>query len=222
MLEQITTNVFAWSELHGMCGRQYPWNSFAIRFRAAGVLALIDPLEASKDVIDALEAVGPPTHVFLTCNWHLRNAESYRSIWGCEIHVHESGLEGAATAIDGVFKDGDEFWSTLKVVHLPGLSSWPEESAFLVAEDCGTLITGDAFCGGRADSGVAEGTVGKHEPSYCFADPSQTHDSVRKILALRFHRLCFGHGLPILFGAKQEFKRFIAQDAVLDPDRRGS
>ena len=167
-----------------------------------------------------MEAVGPPTHILLTCNWHLRKAASYREIWGCEIHLHESGLAEASTAIDAVFNDGDRFWSTIEAVHIPGLSSWPEETAFLVTEDGGTLIVGDAFCGGRADHGVPEGAVGKHGPSYRFDVPSQTRGSVRKMSSLQFERICFGHGSPILRGAKRELERFIAKDAVLNAARR--
>ena len=47
MLDQIAPNVFAWTEIHGANGQRYSWNSHAVRVAADGVLALIDPLQAS-------------------------------------------------------------------------------------------------------------------------------------------------------------------------------
>ena len=57
-------------------------------WRRQKILALVDPLVASADEIRALEALGPPTHVLLTCNWHLRNAEACRRLG--QPHPHPS------------------------------------------------------------------------------------------------------------------------------------
>ena len=77
MLTQLSPDVFAWSEPHGKSGRRYRWFSYAIRVAEKGVFALVDLLQASAREIHALAAIGPPTHVLRTCNWHFRNAEAY-------------------------------------------------------------------------------------------------------------------------------------------------
>ena len=221
MLMQLTPDMHAWSEPHGKPERRYQWYSYAIRVAEAKVLALVDPLAASADEIRALEALGPPTHVLLTCNWHLRNAEACRRRWGSRILIHRSGLADAEAPIDGTFQDGDELWGTVKTIHLPGLN-WPEETAFLIASGGGVLIVGDAFCGGRADIGVPNGAVGR---STTFTIPAanqfQARQSAKRLLNQPFDSMCFGHGSPILHKAKAALERFITHDDLLRPAPAG-
>ena len=217
MLMQLAPAVYAWSEPHGTPERRYRWYSYAVRVAEAKVLALVDPLVASGDEVRALEEVGPPTHVLLTCNWHLRDAEACRRRWGSRIFIHQSGLADAETPMDGSFQDGDELWGTVKAIHIPGLN-WPEETAFLIASGGGVLIVGDAFCGGRADVGVPEGAVGKYRAvTIPLANQHQARQSAQHLLTLPFDSMCFGHGSPLLHNAKAALERFIANDALLTP-----
>ena len=217
MLMQLAPAVYAWSEPHGTPERRYQWYSYAIHVAEAKVLALVDPLVASEDEIHALEELGPPTHVLLTCNWHLRDAEACRRRWGSRILIHRSGLANAETPMDGSFQDGDELWGTVKAIHIPGLN-WPEETAFLIASGGGVLIVGDAFCGGRADIGVLEGAVGKYRAvTIPLANQHQARQSAQHLLTLPFDSMCFGHGSPILHSAKPALERFITHDDLLTP-----
>ena len=217
MLMQLAPAVYAWSEPHGTPERRYRWYSYAVRVAEAKVLALVDPLVASGDEVRALEEVGPPTHVLLTCNWHLRDAEACRRRWGSRIFIHQSGLADAETPMDGSFQDGDELWGTVKAIHIPGLN-WPEETAFVVSNGGGVLIAGDAFCGGRADVGVPEGAVGRYGPfSFLSTKQHQARQSAQHLLTLPFDSMCFGHGSPLLHNAKAALERFIAHDALLTP-----
>ena len=216
MLMQLAPAVYAWSEPHGTLERRYRWYSYAIRVAEARVLALVDPLVASADEVRALEEVGPPTHVLLTCSWHLRDAEACRRRWGSRILIHRSGLADAEAPMDGTFQGGDELWGTVKAIHLPGLS-WPEETAFLIGGG-GILIVGDAFCGGRADVGVPEGAVGRYTsvavPS---AKQHEARLSAQHLLSQPFDSMCFGHGSPLLHNAKAALERFITHDDLLTP-----
>ena len=217
MLMQLAPAVYAWSEPHGTLERRYRWYSYAIRVAEARVLALVDPLVASADEVRALEEVGPPTHVLLTCSWHLRDAEACRRRWGSRILIHRSGLADAEAPMDGTFQGGDELWGTVKAIHLPGLS-WPEETAFLIGGGGGILIVGDAFCGGRADVGVPEGAVGRYTsvavPS---AKQHEARLSAQHLLSQPFDSMCFGHGSPLLHNAKAALERFITHDDLLTP-----
>ena len=217
MLAQLSPDVFAWSESHGTSGRRYRWFSYAIRVAEKGVFALVDPLQASAREIHALAAIGPPTHVLLTCNWHLRNAEAYRSRWGCRVLVHKLGLAGSETPLDGSFQVGDQLRGAVTTIHLPGVSSWPEETALLVASGDGVLIVGDAFCGERADAGIPVGCVGKHGPSYNCAEQRRARQTARRLLTLPFDCMLFGHGEPILRNARSPLERFISNDDFFEP-----
>ena len=217
MLTRLESSVYAWSEPHGKPERRYQWYSYAIHVAEAKVLALVDPLVASADEIRALESLGPPTHVLLTCNWHLRNAEACRRRWGSRILIHRSGLANAETPMDGTFQDGDELWGAVKAIHLPGLN-WPEETAFLIASGGGVLIVGDAFCGERADVGVPEGTVGRYSGvTIPAAEKHQARLSAQRLLSQPFDCMCFGHGSPILHNAKAALERFVTHDHLLIP-----
>ncbi len=198
-------------------GGRHRWFSYAIHVADKGVFALVDPLQASAQEIQALEAIEPPTHVLLTCNRHYRNAEAYRNRWGCCIRVHELGLAGAATPIDGTFQVGDQLRGAVTTIHLPGVSSWPEETALMVASGGGVLIVGDAFCGERADAGIPAGAVGKHGPSYNHAEQRRARQSAQRLLTLPFDCMLFGHGEPIMRNAKSPLGQFIANDDFFEP-----
>ena len=103
MLQQLYANVYCWAERHGKADASCNWNSFAIHVEQADVLALVDPLPLSPEEIRVVEEVGTPTHVLLSCNWHLRQSGRYRQRWGCKIYINELGLEEIEIPIDGTF-----------------------------------------------------------------------------------------------------------------------
>ena len=209
MLQQLYADVYCWSERHGETEASYNWNSFAIHIAQANILALVDPLPLSSQEIRVVEELGPPTHILLTCNWHLRQSERYRKRWGCKIYINELGLEGVEIPMDGTFKHGDCLWDSVEVIHIPHVD-WSEETAFLVKQENGLLIVGDALCGGRADIGVLDGEVGiywtRYKPITDFYDVSS---SLHQLMEYPFEAMGFGHGSPILYQAKEALGRFI-------------
>ncbi len=104
MLYQISKSVYSWSEIHGV-GRDEPylWNSYVIHMPDQHVLVVIDPLAASEEIIHAIESLGTPTHILLTCEFHLRESKFYRERWGCKIHVNEVEIDRYGVPIDGLF-----------------------------------------------------------------------------------------------------------------------
>jgi glyoxylase-like metal-dependent hydrolase (beta-lactamase superfamily II) len=157
--------------------------------------------------IEAIEKFGTPSHILLTCNWHLREGEAYRERWGCKIYVNELGVAEAETPIDGTFRHGERLWDVVEVIHLPDVY-WKEETAFLVHRENGLLIIGDAVCGGRADVGIPDGEVGIHDMNYV-PDREKARMSLARLMNYPFDAICFGHGSPILHGAKAALQRFI-------------
>ncbi|MBI1924360.1 hypothetical protein HYR99_08930 [Candidatus Poribacteria bacterium] len=212
MLQQLYSDVYCWTERHGKPETTYYWNSFAIRMAQANVLALVDPLPLSAVEIRQIEEIGTPTHILLTCNWHLRESETFRQRWGCKIYINELGLDESETQIDGTFKHGDRLWDSIEVIHIPDVY-WREETAFLVNQEKGLLIIGDALCGGRADIGISDGEVGIFDIKYV-PNPPKTEESLRRLMEYPFDAMGFGHGSPILHQAKSALQRFLDSGAL--------
>ncbi|MDA1191608.1 MAG: hypothetical protein O3A46_07995 [Candidatus Poribacteria bacterium] len=229
MIRKLYEDVYYWTERHGTEPKTYDWNSYAVQIPQEGVLALVDPLPLSTDEIRALEELGPPTHIVLTCNWHLRESPTYVERWGCRILAHERGLvngklvvddvygdgdhrykgDQGGIEIDGVFGDGELLWSTVEVVQFPEIY-WPEECALLVKQGRGCLIVGDALCGSRADIGIPEGEIGIFTTQH-ITDREAARRSVDDLLVLPFDVICFGHGSPVVRESKAALRRFIEE-----------
>lgn len=211
MLSQIAANVLCWTEIHGAARNEpYPWNSYLIPIPDRDVLVLVDPLPLSAQERREIEGIGIPTHILLTNNYHLRESEEFRQRWGCEIRLHEYGLKEAEAPIDRALQDADVLWDMIEVIHLPDVS-FVDEVSFLVKGEGGTLIVGDALCGGRKDRGVPDGSLWVNGPEY-FPDLQAARRALRKLGRHSFERLCFAHGSPITQAAKAKLDEFIEND----------
>ena len=209
MFQHLYGDVYYWTERHGKPETTYDWNSCAIRIDRANVLALVDPLPLTDAEIRQIEGIGTPTHILLTCNWHLREGEIFRGRWGCKIYLNALGLPEAETTIDGTFKGGDRLWDAVEVIHIPH-AGWREETAFLVEQEQGLLIVGDAVCGGRADIGVPEGEIGIFTNQLAaISDRQKARSSLIGLMEYPFDAICFAHGTPIRHQAKAALQRFL-------------
>ena len=213
MLKQISSAVHVWSEIHGAARNEpYLWNSYLIQGKDRHVLILVDPLPLSTEEIREVEEIGIPTHILLTCNWHLRESQAFRQKWGCEVHLHQDGLRDLDVPVDGTLQDKDLLWDLMQVIHIPDVH-YVEEVAFLVKGDGNTMIVGDLVCGGRMDRGVPDGQLWIHAPEY-IQDLQDARNSLRKLSEYSFAKLCFGHGTPITQSAKDVFNEFIENDGA--------
>ena len=209
MFHQLYDNVYRWTERHGKPETTYYWYSFAVHIKQAGIFALIDPLPMSAEEIVEIEKIGRPTHILLTCNWHLRVGEQYRQRWNCEIYINKRGLAEAETQIHGTFRHGEKLWDVVEIIHLPDVS-WKEETAFLIHQDKGLLIIGDAVCGGRADIGIPDREIGVHPIDRMATFQNEgARKTLGDLMEYLFDAICFGHGTPILSNAKAALQRFI-------------
>ena len=214
MLRHLYGDVYYWTEPHGVPETTYDWNSYAICIDQADVLALVDPLPLTAAEIRQIEDIGTPTHILLTCNWHLREGEIFRERWGCKIYLNARGLSEAETTIDGTFEGGDRLWDTIEVIHVPHVG-WAEETAFLVKGEKGILIVGDAVCGGRADIGVPEGEIGIFiNQLEAITDRQKARNSLVGLMEYPFDAICFAHGTPIRHQAKAAVQRFLDKNTL--------
>jgi len=214
MLRNISPSVYWWVEAHGEArGEAYTWNSHLIQIRDAGVMALVDPLPLSDEEIREVERLGRPTHILATCNYHIRESESLRQRWGCKLCLQEEQLGDAEVAIDETFRDGDLLWDLVQVIRVRNLR-FPEEVAFLVREDGGLMIVGDAVCGGRKDFGIPEGEIRIPLPGEFFfpAGADEGRKSLRRLLEFRYEKMCFAHGTPVFDSPKEALERFLQDE----------
>ena len=179
---------------------------------------MIDPLPLSDAEIKQIEEFGVPPHIILTCNYHERSSAQLRQRWGCEVLLYENHVQEAEIDSDGTFQDGDMLWNLLEVVRVPDVRHREEVSFNLILD--GVLIVGDLLSGGRKDCGIPDEGLGFKDPAY-LVDIAKARQSLKALLHLEFDALCFGHGKPILSGAKDVLKRFVQCDATWeDAERR--
>ncbi|MDE0297939.1 MAG: hypothetical protein OXN17_04860 [Candidatus Poribacteria bacterium] len=212
MLTRISSTVHMWSEIHGAARNEpYLWNSYLIQVKDRDILILVDPLPLSDEEIREVEEIGEPTHIILTCNWHLRESLAFKHKWECEVLLYENHAGQAEIEFDCTFQDRDVLWGLVEVIRVPDVRH-REEVGFYLKSD-GVLIVGDLMSGGRKDCGIPDGELGFKDPAY-LVDLAHARRSLKSLLHLEFNALCFGHGTPIRSGAKDVLRRFVECDTT--------
>ena len=213
MLTKLTPLLSTWVEVHGASRNQgYNWNSFLVQDEGNSVRALIDPLPLSANQIQQIDALGGPTHLMLTCAYHERSLIEFKRKWDCQVLVHEHQVDEVEFTFDDMFADRDMLWDLLEVVRVPNVRH-REEVCFYLKNHKGALIIGDLLSGGRKDSGIPDGKVGFNAPEY-LVDLDKARLSLSMLLHFEFDLICFGHGSPVVCGAKEVLKHFIECDAT--------
>ena len=212
MLQKISSHIYCWSEIHGAARNEpYPWNSFLIDVPNEDVAVLVDPLPISPIDTQEIEKIGIPTHILLTCEFHLRESESLRQRWGCEIWANEVELDRYETSIDGTFVHGGRLWDFVDPIYVPDV--YFPETVLLVNEAGGGLIVGDMLSGGRQDAGILDGDLGIYAPEY-IADLKKARSSISQLLNSSYNFICFGHGAPIFDNPKAKLRRYVESDEI--------
>ena len=213
MLIELTPHLFTWAELHGASRNQaYNWNSFLVQDESNSIRALIDPLPLSAEEVQQIDKLGAPTHLMLTCAYHERSLAEFKRRWDCKVLIHDNQVQEAEFAFDDTFADRDVLWNLVEVVRVPDVRH-REEVCFYLISHGGALIIGDLVSGGRKDSGIPDGRVGFNAPEYLVGlDTARL--SLKRLLHFEFDLMCFGHGSPVVGGAKGVLRQFIGCDAT--------
>jgi hypothetical protein len=217
MLWRLAEGVFGWTATvpsRSRPGVTYRHTGFALVLPEARGVVLVDPPALTPAEGAQLEALGPPTHVLLTCEWHTRAAARHRERWGCRVLLPPAGLAKAELPIDGPLVPGARLWGAVRAVPLPDVY-YPEEVALHVGGDgpAPCLLVGDALSGGRADQGIPDGEVALHAPRYV-ADFARAHAALSRLLDLRFEAVGFGHGAPISAGGRTAVARCLETEVA--------
>lgn len=212
MLTEISQSVYMWSEIHGEARNEpYPWNSYAIRIPNQDILVLIDPLAASEETLQAIESLGTPTHIVLTCEFHLRESQAYQKRWGCQLWVNSIETDRYNVPIDHTFQSNQLLWNLILPIYVPGI--YYPETTLLIQEAKGILIIGDMLSGGRKDQNIPDGDLGLMGPQDV-PDLEYARQSIAQLLNYEYTIICFGHGTPIYQKAKNKLRHFIDNDTL--------
>ena len=212
MLEQLSPSIRMWSEIHGEArGEAYPWNSYLIRIPDEKAIVLVDPLRMSPDERGQVEKTGIPTHIVLTCEYHLRQSEAYRERWGCKILANEVEASMYEARLDATFRDGQTLWGFIDVIYVPEL--YFPETALRIREGGGVMITGDLVSGGRKDLGLPAGGMAVTAPAF-IPDLSRARRSLRTLLDFPFTLMLFGHGHPVRDNPKRKLETYLQDDKI--------
>ena len=212
MLRTVSPHIYCWSEIHGAARNEpYPWNSYLIDVPNNDVVVLIDPLPVSSDEAREIEQIRIPTHILLTCEFHLRESELLKQRWGCEIWANEVELDRYEISLDGTFVHDGRLWDFIDPIYVPDV--YFPETVLLVREVGGGLIVGDMLSGGRQDTGIADEDLGIYAPHY-IADLTKARRSISHLLNYSYNFICFGHGSPIFHDPITKLKRYVQSDEI--------
>ena len=212
MFQQISSHIYCWSEIHGSARNEpYAWNSYLIEVPDEDVVVLVDPLPISSGDTHEIGQIRIPTHILLTCDFHLRESEILMQRWGFEIWANEIERDRYETSLDGTFFLGQRLWEFIDPIYVPDV--YFPETVLLEREVDGVLIVGDMLSGVRQDAGRPDGDLGIYAPHY-IADLETARNSISQLLSYSYDVICFGHGAPTFDDPKAKLKCCVESDEI--------
>jgi len=155
-----------------------------------GKAVLVDPLPIDPVLLNRLRPVGA---IIIASSTHQRSAWRYRRETGARVHAPE-GIAGLDETPDAFFRDGDRLPGGLRAVHAPGPKA--PHCALYLDRGPGALLCTDLLMHDPGEPIV-------FLPDQYLEDPAAARQSARRLGALRFEILCFGHGAPITRGGRK-------------------
>jgi hypothetical protein len=169
---------------------------------------LIDPM-IPPEGLEWLEQHGPPQHAILTNRHHDRDAWRLNDTFGCTVHCIRNGVY----ELDGrgpveAFDFGDELPGEISVHEVDAIC--PDETALEIPAH-GALACADGVVRWRGEDRL--GFV----PDQLMDDPPATkrglRDAYERLLELDFELLLLAHGKPVVGGAKEQLREFVARSS---------
>jgi hypothetical protein len=169
---------------------------------------LIDPMIPGEG-LDWFEARGAPEHAILTNRHHDRDAWRLHATVGVTVHCISHGLyelEGRGPV--EAFEFGDELPGGVIVHEVNAIC--PDETALHIPRHR-ALACADGVVRWRGGDRL------QFVPDYLMDDPEQTREKLREayrgLLGLDFDLLLLAHGEPVVGGAREALRAFVAQGA---------
>ena len=200
-LKELNPHLFCWSEFSEE--KQLNFNGYYLVH--GGESVLIDPPDLSDDGMDELKQQvadypsSPLKAILLTNVHHDRASLKFKETFNVPVCIHENDKDLLEFTADHTFKDDENLFCGLKVIHLKDQKS-PGESAFLLA-DRKQLFVGDALIGK---------TPGKLNllPPDKYKDIQKAKEALKILQSLEFDDLLLGDGEPMQGIAKNLLDSF--------------
>ena len=171
--------------------------------RTAEGNVLVDTPPGEEEIFRAIDLLGGARLLFITHRDTVGDAWLFHERLGVRIAIHPDDaayVAGAPVAIP--LRDGQRLTPETQVIHAPGHS--PGSCALLLERQAGALFTGDIVI---TD---ADGTVRLPLEDYS-ERPRRARDAAARLLRHPFDALLPAHGEPVLTGAHQRLREFVAQ-----------
>jgi glyoxylase-like metal-dependent hydrolase (beta-lactamase superfamily II) len=194
-MQQILPGIWQWSWFSPE--KQLDFNGLFLTVGEHRVL--VDPPPMTPEDLAQAKRGGQVDYIVLTNRDHVREAETYRKEFGCQVVAPELDAPQMEIRPDRTFKDGELLPGGIWVVHLKDLKS-PGECALFIQQGKGIMIVGDALIG------KPPGSVSLM-PAEKYADIAKAREGLRRLLKYQFDSLLVGDGASILSGAKQTVER---------------
>lgn len=166
-----------------------------------GRVVLIDPLPLEPSL---LQRLGRIEAIVIGTPGHQRSSWSLRRQHRAKIHAPD-GASGLEEEPDATYKEGDLLPGGLKPIRAPGPKG--AHYAFHFGSKPGVLLCTDLWH--TTPRGV------EFLPDKYLSDPVRARATARRLLELDFDIVCFGHGDPILRGARQVLAEVVKADAAV-------
>jgi glyoxylase-like metal-dependent hydrolase (beta-lactamase superfamily II) len=196
-MQEISPGLWHWSTPHDRIGVEV--SSYYLEVERVA----IDPM-APPDVLDWFEQRGGPEHILLTNRHHDRNSWRLRDAFGSTVHCIRNGvyeIEGRGPV--EAFDFGDELPGGAVVYEVDAIC--PDETALHIPAHAAL-----ACADGVVHYGAALGFV----PDRLMDEPEQTKRGLReaygRLAALDFDVLLLAHGTPVVGGAREALRQFVA------------
>jgi glyoxylase-like metal-dependent hydrolase (beta-lactamase superfamily II) len=196
-MRQIAPGLWHWTARHEHIGIDV--SSYYLEAERVAIDPMLPP-----EGIEWFETHRAPEHVLLTNRHHDRHSWDLRDAFGCTVHCIQNGVY----ELDGrgpveAFEFGDELPGGAKVYEVDAIS--PDETALHIQ-----VHNALACADGVVHYGHGLGFV----PDQFMDEPDETKRRLRaaygRLLELDFDLLLLAHGTPVVGGAKQALREFVA------------
>jgi glyoxylase-like metal-dependent hydrolase (beta-lactamase superfamily II) len=198
-MDEILPGVWHWSTEHEGLG--VPVSSYYVE--PAG--AVIDPRVPGEGLEAAFEDLARPQQVILTTGLHARHAAEFAEAFDCAIRASDAAVERRAGDPEMTpYSEGEEVAPGITTIHIGAIAQ--DEFALHVDVAEGAIAIGDALNHyGDELAFFSDGLLGD-DPE---AVKAGLTEAMRALLERDFDHLLFGHGDPIVGGAKAALREFV-------------
>jgi hypothetical protein len=198
-MREILPGLHHWTTTHPNLGRKVSSHYLA------APAALLDPM-VPEEGIEAIESIGAPEHVVLSCRHHDRDHAELVERFGCAFHVSEHGVHEYEGEEVVPYAIGDE--------PVPGIHALangpiaPDDTILRLDVEGGALLFADSLINTNGLGFMPDHLLGD-DPAKVRADITE---ALRGVLDQPFEHLLFAHGDPIVGNGREALKQFLTPD----------